>query len=104
MKTGIAGTLVLPLVVMMLVISGCTSIQDHWTISDDQPQIAEVSIENASSSGPVDQGFAREAALPEREEVEQVEQMETEAQEEARGQEEALPEGEETEQVEAAEA
>jgi hypothetical protein len=97
MKTGIGGTLVLPLVLMILVMPGCTSIQDYWTIPDDQPLVAAIPVKEASSSGPADQDFAREALL-EREEAEQVEAG---AQEETDGQEEALLEKEEVEQVEA---
>jgi nucleoid-associated protein YgaU len=97
MKTGIAGRLVLPLVGMILVMPGCTSIQDHWTISDNQPPIAGIPVEKALSSGPVDQDFAREARL----EVEETDRVEGEAQEETRGPEEVLPEAEEAERVEA---
>ncbi|MDR2740689.1 MAG: LysM peptidoglycan-binding domain-containing protein [Treponema sp.] len=104
MKTGIAGTLVLPLAVLILFMPGCISIQEYWTIPDDQPPVAGIPAEETPSSGPVDQDFAREnargqeEARPQREEADR---RETEARENARGQEEARPRREEADRREA---
>jgi nucleoid-associated protein YgaU len=92
MKTGIAGILVLSLAVMILVLPGCTSIQDHWTVPDDQQPAAVVPAEKVPSSGSVDQDPVRETHEQEearKQEEEARLQRETAARQEAEARENA---------------
>ena len=87
MKIRIAGILVLPLTVMILVLPGCASIEDHWTIPDDQPPVAAIPPEEASQG----EAEARENARRQEEarlQREDAERREAEAQENSRRQEE----------------
>jgi nucleoid-associated protein YgaU len=84
MKRGITGILILTFVGIILTLPGCTSIQDHWTIPDDQPLTTGISAEEAPPSGPVGQDSAQEARL----QREEAARRETEAREDARRQEE----------------
>jgi nucleoid-associated protein YgaU len=85
MNRGITGTLVLSLMLIMLALPGCTSIQDHWTIPDDQPPAAGIPAEEAPPSEPINQDSAQDARL----QREEAARREAEAQEEARRQEDA---------------
>jgi nucleoid-associated protein YgaU len=87
MKISIAGILVLPLTVMILVLPGCVGIEDHWTIPNDQPPVAGIPPEEASHG----EAEARESARRQEEarlQGEEAERREAEARENARRQEE----------------
>jgi nucleoid-associated protein YgaU len=91
MKTGIAGILVLPLAMMILVLPGCTSVQDYWVAPEDQPPAAVVPAQEDPSSGSVDQDPVRETRRQEETgpQGEEAAQREAEVRENARKQEEA---------------
>jgi nucleoid-associated protein YgaU len=87
MKRGIAGILIFLLAAVILALPGCTSIQEHWTIPDDQMPAAEAPPEEAPSPGPADQEARRQEDV--RLQREEATRREAQAREEARRQEEA---------------
>ena len=100
MKRGITGILVLTLVAIILTLPGCASIQDHWTIPDDQPLTVEIPAEEASQgeAGAHEEILGQEDARLQKEEAER---REAEARENARRQEETRLQREEAERREA---
>jgi nucleoid-associated protein YgaU len=93
MKKGIAGILIFPLVAAIFALPGCASIQEHWTIPDDQMPAAEAPPEEAPPSVPADRDARRQEET--RPQGGEAARKAAEAREEARRQEEIRSQKEE---------
>jgi hypothetical protein len=87
MKKGTAGIPALLLIIMILALPGCISIEEHWAITDDQqPAPAE---ESSGPAGRDTEEARRQEEARRREEAEEAARREAEARENARREEEA---------------